>query len=441
VVFIPTLDADGATRRFPDGRIDQRGPKGSGARGGIRGLDPDRDFAKRDTPEVGAVRFDGDLLVDLQTDSGSNHQYDVTWGYNGPHAYSPNGAAWLDTYLTPAVTRDLRAQGHTPGPLIDPIDPLGTLERGNHLHTYGPGSLVGYGDAVHIPTVRVETHGFKSFDRRVAGAYRFLESSLRVLGQHGKELKRARETDRKMRRDPLTLAWAPTPGPGETESFLGLKSMVSPSPVSGRLRVVWTAEPVTREARVIRETEPVAEVSRPTAYWVPAAWFEVIRRLKGHGIEMERKEDPVTLEGTAYRIENPHLADHPVEGRPRVEGTAVPESRRVTLPAGSVRIPTDQPLGDLAMLLLEPDSPESFFRWGFFLGPLGAPAGADDAPVLEAMAEEMLLGIPGLRDAFRDALLADPDFAASPGARLAWFRDHTPFRDPVAGFYPVIREE
>ncbi len=32
-----------------------------------------------------------------------------------------------------------------------------------------------------------------------------------------------------------------------------------------------------------------------------------------------------------------------------------------------MRVSTDQALGELVVLLLEPDSPDSFFQWGFFL--------------------------------------------------------------------------
>ena len=53
-----------------------------------------------------------------------------------------------------------------------------------------------------------------------------------------------------------------------------------------------------------------------------------------------------------YRLTATELADEPFEGRVRVELTATPEveRRRELYPAGSVRIPTDQPSGDLAVL-------------------------------------------------------------------------------------------
>jgi len=42
-------------------------------------------------------------------------------------------------------------------------------------------------------------------------------------------------------------------------------------------------------------------------------------------------------------------------------------TRKQLFAAGSVYISTDQPLGDLAMVSLEPTSKDSYFSWGFFL--------------------------------------------------------------------------
>ena len=49
-----------------------------------------------------------------------------------------------------------------------------------------------------------------------------------------------------------------------------------------------------------------------------------------------------------------------------ITGSHHAERRRERFAPGSARVPTDQPLGDLAVLLLEPASPDSFFQWGFF---------------------------------------------------------------------------
>ena len=136
----------------------------------------------------------------------------------------------------------------------------------------------------------------------------------------------------------------------------------------------------------VEKVVPVAVATRPRAYWIPPGWAEVAERLRRHGIEMERMGKATEKEVTAYRIRDPRIDPSPREGHVRVTGTAVPERRKETFPPGSYRVSTDQDLGDLAMVLLEPESPDSFFQWGFFLEILQQMESADPY-VMEPLAE------------------------------------------------------
>ncbi len=111
----------------------------------------------------------------------------------------------------------------------------------------------------------------------------------------------------------------------------------------------------------------------------------------------------------------------------------------IRLAPGSVRVPTDQALGDLAVLLLEPGSPDSFFQWGFFLESLQRVEYAEDY-VLEPMARRMLENDPALKAEFEQKLSLDNEFAGDPAARMRWFYEKTPFFDPEWRIYPVARE-
>ena len=109
---------------------------------------------------------------------------------------------------------------------------------------------------------------------------------------------------------------------------------------------------------------------------------------------------------------SPKLASQPFEGRVTVAARFEVERRRETFAPGSVRVPTDQPLGDLVMLLLEPAAPDSFFSWGFFHEVL-QPTEYVEAYVMEPMAERMLAEDPALKEAFEKKLREDPAFAGS----------------------------
>jgi hypothetical protein len=92
------------------------------------------------------------------------------------------------------------------------------------------------------------------------------------------------------------------------------------------------------------------------------------------------------------------------------------------------------------MLLLEPGSPDSFYRLGFFLEILN-PVEYAEGYVMEPLASNMLAGDPALAAEFKKKLATDREFAGDPEARLRWFYERTPFRDERRGLYPVAREE
>jgi hypothetical protein len=141
-----------------------------------------------------------------------------------------------------------------------------------------------------------------------------------------------------------------------------------------------------------------------------------------------------------YRVENPQPQTgermHPFEGRHTLKAAVKSEKRSEVFSAGSVRVPTDQPLGELAMALLEPASYDSFFAWGFFLEILQRTEYIEGY-ALAPRAENMLATDPKLKAEFEKKLEADSKFAADPGARLQWFYARSPFYDDRYLLYPV----
>ena len=440
LLFVPIFNVDGHERRSPYGRINQRGPRVMGWRTNSRNLNFNRDYTKADTPGMRAMlrlinTWQPDLYVDLHVTDGADYQYDVTWGSNGPHTYSPATSKWLRSRLDPALRQDLEAMGHIPGPLIFALDPA--LRQGLLEWTGGPRYSDGYGSARHLPTILVENHSLKPYPQRVLGTYVLLESILRTLGEEVRGLREAVHSDRARRPEHVTLSWKRAPEPGSFE-LAGIEWRVEPSKISGGERVVWTGKPVTVEVPLVATNVPGTTVKRPSAYWIPSAWHEVIANLETHGIEMERTSSPRTLEVEMYRLEEPEFAAAPFEGRIQVTAKPVTERRRETFPKGSVRIPTDQPLGELAALLLEPESPDSLFQWGFFHEVFQRTEYVEGY-VMEPMAERMLAEDPALAAEF-EKRLEDEEFANNPRARLQWFYAKTPFFDDRWRLYPVARE-
>jgi murein tripeptide amidase MpaA len=440
-LFVPIFNVDGHERSTRFGRINQRGPVESGWRTTSNNLNLNRDYTKLDAPETRAmiaalVAWKPDLYADLHVTDGADYQYDITWGSTGVHGFSPRIAAWLEGPFTAGLTRDLAAAGHQPGPLINFIEEFDP-QRGIIEWTAGPRFSHGYGDLVHLPSVLVENHSLKPYPQRVLGTRVLLESMLTVLGRDGAALRAALRDDAARRPAALPIAWGPAETPA-TIDFRGVTSRVDTSAISGGKVMRWLGQPVTQKLPYVRLNRPTATVSRPRAYWIPPASAEVIERLRNHGVAMEVLSAPREVEVEMDRLSNVVFGTQPFEGHTTVTADAKPERRRETMPRGAVRISTDQPLGDLVVLTLEPSSPDSFFQWGFFLESLQRTE-YGESYVVEPMAQAMLAADPALRAEF-ESQLKDPKFAGDPAARLDFFYRRTPFFDERANLYPVARE-
>ncbi|MFC1620579.1 M14 family metallopeptidase, partial [Candidatus Neomarinimicrobiota bacterium] len=443
-LFIPILSVDGHERSSRYGRINQRGPVESGWRTNARNLNLNRDYSKLDTPELRAVirilnQWDPDLYLDLHVTDGIDYQYDITFGYTELNGYSPDISAWLDQRLTPALNKDLAAQGHIPGPLIfatDNLDP----SKGIETWTAGPRYSTGYGDIRHLPSVLVENHSLKPYRQRVLGTYVLLESIMKTLGKYGKSLRKAVAADRARLMEEVPLSWDVRAGSPEQVEFLGIGWEHVDSPISGAKVIRYTGRAITLMVPNLQYVEPDVVVRRPKAYWIPSAWSDVIERLAMHGIYTETLSRPRTVMVHLHHLDDIELGTEPNEGHLRVSATSTLEQHSVLYPPGSVRVPTDQPLGDLAVALLEPKSEDSFFQWGFFPEVLQRSEYVEEY-VMEPLAARMLEQDPFIRDAFAARLREDPDFAADPQQRLRWFYERTPYFDEQWRLYPVGIEQ
>lgn len=441
LLFVPIFNVDGHERFSRFARINQRGPEESGWRTTARNFNLNRDYMKADTEEMQAMiralrAWEPDLYIDVHVTDGSDYQYDITFGWNDRQAWSPAISTWLDRVYRPSVDAALREMGHIPGPLIFTDDPLSGFKD----EQSDPRLSNGYGAARHLPTILVENHSLKPYDQRVLGTYVYLEQTLRAIGREFASLRAAVAADRASRPAPVPLSWkVPENEQPEMIEFLGIASRETLSPVSGGVRTEWLGTPVTGRVPLRRDSEIETSVPRPRAYWIPAAWQEVIAMLDLHGIPYERITAPREVEVTMDRLGEPKYEAAQFEGHVRVTAPATPERRRERFLAGSVRVSTDQPLGTLAVLLLEPSSPDSLFQWGFFNSIL-TPTEYVEGYIMEPMAERMLAEDPKLAEEFRLKVESDPAFRGDAKARLQWLYRRTPFYDDRARLYPVGRE-
>ncbi|CAN5430415.1 M14 family metallopeptidase [soil metagenome] len=449
LILIPILSVDGHERASAYSRPNQRGPRIQGWRNTATNQNLNRDYLKLDQPEMRAVRglilkYRPDLYVDVHVTDGMDYQYDVTYGFNGEDgafSRSPAASAWLDSVFKPAINAGLSAQGHIPGELvfgIDDQDPRKGLNDGGLGERYSNG----WGAAAHVPTILIENHSLKPYEQRVLGTYVFIEDALTLLADKGADLRAATESDRALRPAEIPANFEANPTPVSTRDFLGIRYETWDSPASGRREIRWLGQPDPEVWKLpFYGSLPTLTLKRPTAYWVPATRSDLIERLRIHGVQMEQIDTARTVPVSMLRLIDPTLAPRPNEGHVQASVKDVEVLHRDwTFPVGSVRVPTDQPLGDIAVLLLEPQSSESFFAWGLFPEVLSR-VEYIEGYAIAPLAERMMAADPALKAEFEAKLAADPAFAADPEARLGWFYERTPFYDDRYRLYPVGRED
>ena len=445
IVFIPILNADGHERSTLFSRPNQRGPKRMGWRNTAQNLNLNRDYLKADGPEMQALlrligRYDPDFYIDLHVTDGMDYQYDITYwfdGWDGLYADSPAIGKWLNEVYRPRADAALTAAGHIPGPMIFARDEA-DVSKGVDFMAFAPRFSHAYGDLRRLPTVLVENHSLKPFRQRVLGTYVLLESTLKILASEAMSLKAAIATDRALRPSTVDVNWKTRAEPVGAMDFLTIASEKVESPAAGGQVTRFLGRPGPTIVAPIYGSEPGLQLSVPKAYWIPATKAEVIARLKLHGVMMETLTAPKTVEVEMLRLEG-FKPGAPGEGRMTYAATGLKrEMRMETFPPGSVRVSTDQPLGALIATLLEPESEDSFFAWGFFAEILSRVEYMEPYAIAP-MAEQMLANDPKLKAEFEEKL-KDETFAKSPLRRLQFFYERSPFYDERYLLYPVGRE-
>lgn len=444
LLFIPVLSVDAHERRSSTNRMNQRGPALQGWRNTAQNLNLNRDYSKLDAPELQAVvkvinQYQPALYIDVHVTDGEDYQYDITYGFTEPLAsQSPNGASWLSTVYRPAVDAALSAAGHIPGPLVFGVDPL-DFSKGISGWTASPRYSNGYGDVRHLPTVLVENHSLKPFRQRVLGTYLLLERSLQLLNEQGKALLLAKKADEQARSARQVLAYQAA-AEADYMQFKGISYQLEQSDISKAPYVRWTGKPVNYDKLpVYVEKEPAVEVDVPKAYWLAPQYQQVIERLRWHGVQMTELTAEKTMQLQQLSAAEPEFAKSPVEGRFRVSASFTESWRNVSLPVGSVRVSTDQPLGALAVALLQPQAPDSFFSWGFFHTMFERTEYFEPYAFLPWI-EQQLKTNKKLASEFAAASKADAKLQKDGKARLQWFYERSPYYDQTYLQYPVWLE-
>ena len=399
VCIVPVYNADGHADFGPDHRPGQNGPAEVGQRHNAQGLDLNRDWLKMDAPETRAMvgflnAWDPAVIVDTHTTNGSNHRFTLT--YQGPKhpAGDSEVLGYVRDTMLPAVDASFEAMSG-----YDTFFYGNFAEKHTKWTTYPaePWYGVAYRGIRNRVSILTEAYAYASFEDRVLSTQAFCEEVLRYSAAHKAEI-RALIDAADARTVGLGKAGAPVATKTEAAAFetpveiLGFDEPEESGAHSQRAKIdLETAAHRAYSVPMFNDFVATQVVDRPAAYVVPAAFTEVIDRLRAHGVAHETATAGGEFGAGVYRIESVERAEREWQNRRMMELGVALERGAVEIQAGDVIVPTAQPLGSLAAYMLEPTATGGLAAWGFFdgLSVGGAyPIARIDARALQALSLE-----------------------------------------------------
>ncbi|HEV2916009.1 MAG TPA: M14 family metallopeptidase [Pyrinomonadaceae bacterium] len=450
LLFIPIYNTDGHERFSPYNRINQNGPAEMGWRGTATNLNLNRDYMKADAPETRAwlrlwTEWNPDLFIDCHVTDGADYRYNITYQYEHHGNVPAPVLAWERAAFDERIVPATEAAGNLLSTYLEFRDNR-DFSKGIDSFIAPPRFSTGYTPVRNRPGLLIETHMFKDYRSRVRGTYDLLRFALEEVNRDREALLGAvRQADEQAiaegqkydpsRTYPLRFELTDKATPFKLKA---VESHTELSDVSGAMRVVFGTKPVDLTVPLYDEVRVTEAATTPLYYVVPPQWKDVIAVLAAHGLRLQRLAAPATLEVESYRFSDAKWAPAPFEGRVMPTFKTNPVREKRLFPAGSVVVPLAQPAAHVIMHLLEPQAPDSFVAWGFFNAIFEQKEYGEDY-ILEKLAREMLEKDENLRREFGRRVVSDPQFAASPGARLRFFYERSPYWDQQLNLYPVGR--
>lgn len=389
LIAVPIYNADGNERFLPQERQrgSQNGPELVGQRPNTQGpngqgLDLNRDYIKAEAPETrNSLKmfnaWDPDVFVDLHTTDGSFHGYALT--------YSPSlhPSAPLGDY-TRGLLAELRQRVRTRDGYE--IFDYGNFNDGGGREVSTDSVHSGWYTYDHHPRFGTNYYGLRGrvsilseafshdpFERRVKSTYSFVKQLLSLVAERGSEMRsleqRADSELTSSARPQIALAAdlpktaAAAPVIFEMLARTGDSSRTQPGVPKGLRR---TGDMRTRLMPVFDRFVPTSVRRMPAAYYLSDSTALALLRL--HGVRVERlgaNDHPSHLE--RFAVDSVVRSPRPFQGHNevRVIGRWEATGPQRDVPNEYV-VRTNQPLGRLAMYLLDPESDDGLVTWNAF---------------------------------------------------------------------------
>jgi hypothetical protein len=391
LIAVPIYNADGNEKFAPQAvnRSEQNGPEMVGQRPNGQGLDLNRDYVKAEAPETRAAlavleRWDPDLFVDLHTTDGSFHGYALT--YAPPLAPVGVAGPFVRDSLLPVLRERMRSR-----------DGFETFDYGNFdvedagYRGGAAGAARAAGDTAvhawetydHRPRYGVNYLGIRGraailseafshdpFEKRVESTYAYVHEILSLAARKRASFNRIRRAQAAGPRAGSQLAIRarmtahPFRGPiivEDLERVADSTELTQPGVPRGMRR---TGRYRTITLDIYDRFDPEYSVPVPAGYAIPADRGDLVRALRMHGIGVEQLKAASRTKGIAFVVDSIAHATRKFQGHNEttLRGRWL-APRTITLESGSYVVRTSQPLGALAVYLLEPESDDGLVTW------------------------------------------------------------------------------
>jgi hypothetical protein len=399
LLVAPIYNADGNERIALTNRGSQHGPIGGmGQRPNAQDFDLNRDHMKQESPEARSMAalfndYDPHVGIDLHTTNGTRHAYHLT--YSPP--LNPNTDAGIIALLReewfPYITKQVRAKHGWEYFYYGNAQGAGGRGGG----AGAAGGLRGWYTFEHVPrfnnnyiglrnrfALLSEAYSYLTFEDRIKATDYFLEEALGFASANAARLMKAVQA-------------------ADAASIVGkTQSVRSRFHKGGELEILmgdveeqrhpYTGQPmllrkdiVTRERMVDYSTfESSMDEIAPAEYYIPANLLSnaqqnarllgaLADKLAAHGIRFTRLAEPKAVRAERFAITANTQAERAFQNhRMRTLDGAWEAAPDVALPAGSIAVPVNQPLGRIVFYLLEPRSDDGWVTWNVLDQVLGA---------------------------------------------------------------------
>ncbi|MFT5336758.1 MAG: hypothetical protein ACI9YL_000756 [Luteibaculaceae bacterium] len=448
IVIIPAYNIGGMLNRSSYSRANQLGPKEYGFRGNANNLDLNRDFIKMDSENSKVFakifhRWKPEIFVDTHTSNGADYPYTGTLITTQIDKLGKPLGDFVKEQLEPFLYQQVRIDDWPLVPYIYGFNGKDTpLEGGISDYMDSPRYSTGYTALFGTVGFVTEAHMYKPFPARVLFTQTFLEELYRWMemprNRAGLQAAQNAYYQSQITKTELPISWTITDATADSLYFTQYKKEQEISKVTGLDHWIYNTQKM--ETRQIPHRRITTQVNRkvPPYYLVPASNKKVVERLQLAGVIM-KKARKVRYEVNVYKFTKVEAIKMPYEGHYYHNVVEIDTARLfVFLSAPYYEVSTNQMAKRFIVETLEPDAPDSFFRWNFFDSCLQQKE-YFSAFSFEPKMNDYLEKNPELRVQLNQAKKEDPELRNSHQKQLDFLYSNSPFQEKTAFVYPVYR--